>query len=217
MSPINPHTILLLVANPVDILTHFARKLSGLPESQVIGTGTSLDSARLRGILADKADVAPNSIDAYVLGEHGDSQFIAWSRITIGNTPLHLALPNTLTPEFKSEISTHTRGAAAAIIAAKGCTAYGIGNIAASICKYILFDQRTVRPISFYQPDLGCCLSMPAVIGRKGIVRAMPIQLDDTERRELDNCARGLRGVIEGATKELSADRELQRALEANV
>ena len=77
MAPISPHTILLLVANPVDILTYFARKLSGLPESQVLGTGTSLDSARLRGILAQKAEVAPNSIDAYVLGEHGDSQFVS--------------------------------------------------------------------------------------------------------------------------------------------
>ena len=76
MAPISPHTILLLVANPVDILTYFARKLSGLPECQVLGTGTSLDSARLRGILAQKAEVAPNSIDAYVLGEHGDSQFV---------------------------------------------------------------------------------------------------------------------------------------------
>jgi L-lactate dehydrogenase len=217
MSPINPHTILLLVANPVDILTYFARKLSGLPESQVIGTGTSLDSARLRGILAEKADVAPNSIDAYVLGEHGDSQFIAWSTISIGTAPLHLALPNTITPEFKSEIGTHTRGAAAAIIAAKGCTAYGIGNIAASICKYILFDQRTVRPVSFYQPELGCCLSMPAVLGRKGIVRAMPIELDETEKKELESCARGLRGVIQGAAKELSADKELQKALDAEV
>jgi L-lactate dehydrogenase len=77
MAPISPHTILLLVANPVDILTYFARKLSGLPESQVLGTGTSLDSARLRGILAQRAEVAPNSIDAYVLGEHGDSQFVS--------------------------------------------------------------------------------------------------------------------------------------------
>jgi L-lactate dehydrogenase len=76
MAPISPHTILLLVANPVDILTHFARELSGLPESQVLGTGTSLDSARLRGILAQKADVAASSIDAYVLGEHGESQFV---------------------------------------------------------------------------------------------------------------------------------------------
>ena len=78
MAPINPNTILLLVANPVDILTYFARKLSGLPETQVLGTGTSLDSARLRGILAERADVAPNSIDAYVLGEHGDSQFVSF-------------------------------------------------------------------------------------------------------------------------------------------
>lgn len=217
MAPINPHTILLLVANPVDILTYFARKLSGLPESQVLGTGTSLDSARLRGILAQKADVAPNSIDAYVLGEHGDSQFIAWSSATIGTTPLALALPpSTLTSDFKASIAEHTRGAAGAIIAAKGCTAFGIGNIAASICKYILFDSRSVRPLSFYQPELGCCLSMPAIVGRKGIVRSMPIQLDEEERAQLEACAKGLRGVIEGAEKELSADLMLEKALEAD-
>ncbi|XP_014561514.1 hypothetical protein COCVIDRAFT_33477 [Bipolaris victoriae FI3] len=214
MAPMNPHTILLLVANPVDILTYFARKMSGLPESQVLGTGTSLDSARLRGVLAEKAEVAPNSIDAYVLGEHGDSQFIAWSSATIGTTPLALALPpSTLTEEFKASISDHTRGAAGAIIAAKGCTAFGIGNIAASICKYILFDSRSVRPLSFYQPDLGCCLSMPAVIGRKGIIRAMPIELDDDEREKLTACAKGLRRVIDGAEKEVSADRALEEAL----
>jgi len=213
MAPISPHTILLLVANPVDILTYFARKLSGLPESQVLGTGTSLDSARLRGILAQKAEVAPNSIDAYVLGEHGDSQFIAWSSAAIGTTPLRLALPDQLTPEFRASIASHTRGAAGAIIAAKGCTSYGIGNIAASICKYILFDSRSVRPLSFYQPELGCCLSMPAVIGRTGIIRAMPIQLDDAEQQELAKCARGLKAVIDGAEKELSADKELEQAL----
>jgi len=76
MAPMASHTVLLLVANPVDILTYFARQFSGLPESQVLGTGTSLDSARLRGALAHKAEVAPSSIDAYVLGEHGDSQFV---------------------------------------------------------------------------------------------------------------------------------------------
>ncbi|KAH7391890.1 l-lactate dehydrogenase-like protein [Pyrenochaeta sp. MPI-SDFR-AT-0127] len=214
MAPISPHTILLLVANPVDILTYFARKLSGLPESQVLGTGTSLDSARLRGVLAQKAEVAPNSIDAYVLGEHGDSQFIAWSSATIGTTPLSLAMPDQLTDSFKSEVSTHTRGAAGAIIAAKGCTSYGIGGIAAGICKYILFDSRSVRPLSFYQPELGCCLSMPAVVGRKGIVKPMPIQLDETEKAELESCAKGLRAVIESAEKELSADKELERALQ---
>jgi len=77
MKPISPHTVLLLVANPVDILCHFARQMSGLTENQVLGTGTSLDSARLRGILAQKAGLSPSSIDAYVLGEHGDSQFVS--------------------------------------------------------------------------------------------------------------------------------------------
>ncbi|KAF2832130.1 l-lactate dehydrogenase-like protein [Ophiobolus disseminans] len=214
MAPISPHTILLLVANPVDILTYFARKLSGLPESQVLGTGTSLDSARLRGILAQKAEVAPNSIDAYVLGEHGDSQFIAWSSAAIGITPLRLVLPDQLTPDFKASIAAHTRGAAGAIIRAKGCTSYGIGNIAASICKYILFDSRSVRPLSFYQPDLDCCLSMPAVVGRRGIIKAMPVELDEDERGQLLDCARGLRAVIEGAEAELSADVKLEKALE---
>ncbi|KAL6709718.1 hypothetical protein ACN47E_001147 [Coniothyrium glycines] len=216
MAPMAPHTVLLLVANPVDILTYFARRLSGLPEAQVLGTGTSLDSARLRGVLAQRAEVAPSSIDAYVLGEHGDSQFIAWSSASIGTTPLRLAMQEHLTPTFKAEILAHTRGAAGAIIAAKGCTAYGIGNIAASICKYILFDSRSVRPLSFYQPELGCCLSMPAVVGRKGIVKAMPIQLDEEEREELEKCAKGLRGVIEGAEKELSADEQLRKALAAD-
>jgi L-lactate dehydrogenase len=76
LKPMSPHAILLLVANPVDILTYFARKMSGLPETQVLGSGTSLDSARLRGILAQKMELSPSSIDAYVLGEHGDSQFV---------------------------------------------------------------------------------------------------------------------------------------------
>lgn len=82
MKPISQHTILILVANPVDILTHFARKLSGLPEAQVLGTGTSLDSARLRGILAQETKVAPSSIEAYVLGEHGDSQFVSLNLVS---------------------------------------------------------------------------------------------------------------------------------------
>lgn len=214
MAPISPHTILLLVANPVDILTYFARKMSGLPESQVLGTGTSLDSARLRGVLAQRAEVAPNSIDAYVLGEHGDSQFIAWSSASIGTTPFSLAMGGELSDSFKAEIAAHTRGAAGAIIAAKGCTAYGIGNIAASICKYILFDSHSVRPLSFYQPDLDCCLSMPAVVGRRGIIRPMPIELDESEKRELHSCAQGLRAIIESAEKELSAEEQLEKALE---
>ena len=125
-------------------------------------------------------------------------------------------MPDTITDEFKKEISDHTRGAAAAIIANKGCTAFGIGMVAASICRFILYDARTVRPLSFFQPELGCCLSMPAVIGRKGIIRKMPVQLDEKEQKDLDDCARNLRSVIEGAEKELQADEELRKALETD-
>ncbi|KAF1950387.1 l-lactate dehydrogenase-like protein [Byssothecium circinans] len=204
LHPIAPTTIILLVANPVDILTHFARKLSRLPESQVLGTGTSLDSARLRGELARRACVAASSIDAYVLGEHGESQFIAWSSASIGTTPLHLAMPaGSLTAAAKAEIAERTRGAAGAIIKAKGCTNYGIGSVTSSLCKYILFDSHTVRPLSFYQPELGCCLSMPAVLGRKGVVRKMRVELDEEERGFLERCAGHLRGVIEGAEGEV--------------
>jgi L-lactate dehydrogenase len=127
---------------------------------------------------------------------------------------LRLALGDELTDGFKEEVAMKTRGAAGAIIVAKGCTSYGIGNVAASICRHILFDSRTVRPLSFFQPELGCCLSMPAVLGRRGILKAMPIELDASEKQELETCARGLRAVIEGAEKELSADKELKKALE---
>jgi L-lactate dehydrogenase len=215
MSPLSPHTILILVANPVDILTHFARKLSGLPSSQVLGTGTSLDTARLRGALADSLSISPSSINAFVLGEHGDSQFIPWSTATIGCTPLHLALPSgTLTSEFKAEVEERTRGAAGAIIKAKGCTAYGIGNVAAGICRAVLFDSRVVRAVSFWQEELGCCLSMPGVVGRQGVVRGMEVEFDEGERRALEECAGGLRRVIEGAEKEMEADEELRKVLE---
>ncbi|PVH97169.1 l-lactate dehydrogenase-like protein [Periconia macrospinosa] len=204
MQPIASTAVVLMVANPVDILTYFARKLSGLPESQVLGTGTSLDSARLRGELARRAVVAASSIDAYVLGEHGEGQFIAWSSASIGTAPLHHALPkDSLTADAKRDIASHTRGAAGAIIKAKGCTNYGIGSVAASLCKYILFDSHTVRPLSFYQPDLDVCLSMPAVIGRKGIIRPIHVELDQGEKEALERCARDLRDVIEKAEKEL--------------
>lgn len=114
-------------------------------------------------------------------------------------------------------MAEHTRGAAGAIIAAKGCTAYGIGNVAASICKYILFDSRTVRPLSFYQPALGCCLSMPAVLGRQGIVKPWPIKLDETEQKQLEDCARGLREIIAGAEEEVEGDKGMSETLHKDL
>jgi len=196
MKPFGKDTVLLLVANPVDVLTYFAREFSGLPDHQVIGSGTFLDSARLRGILASKSEVAASSIDAYVLGEHGESQFVAWSLVSIGGVPLDQALASSTTIDHKA-IANETKNKAANIIENKGVTNYGIGAIAASICKSVLFDQRNIRPISFYQEDLDVCLSVPAVLGRKGIVRKMPMPLNDKEQKQLKDSAKELRKIIE--------------------
>ncbi|KAH0364850.1 L-lactate/malate dehydrogenase, partial [Aureobasidium melanogenum] len=204
MKPFREDTIILLVTNPVDILTYYAQKFSGLPKNQVLGSGTFLDSARLRGILAQKCGVAASSIDAYVLGEHGESQMVAWSHASIGGVPLERALPDAGID--KNAIAEDTKKKAAAIMESKGATAYGIGGVAASICKSILFDQCNIRPISHYQDDLNVCLSMPVVIGRKGIVRQIPIELNDSERKEFEQSGKSLRKIIDDVEKEQSKE-----------
>ncbi|KAF2418409.1 L-lactate dehydrogenase A [Tothia fuscella] len=199
MKPFKQDTILLLVANPVDVLTTFAQEISGLPKAQVIGSGTFLDSIRLRGHLAEKAEVAASSIDAYVLGEHGDSQFVAWSIATIGGVPIDKALPAGTFD--RRELAESVKSTAQKIIEAKGATSYGIGSVVASICSSILFDKHNVRPISHWQQDHDCCLSLPVVLGRKGVVRNLPLPLDDEETKLLHESAKDLREVIDGARK----------------
>lgn len=192
-------TVLLVVANPVDVLTEFAARYSGLPRSQVFGSGTFLDSARLRGILASRSGVAASNIDAYVLGEHGDSQMVAWSHASIAGVPLDKVVAKEQID--KNAIAEETKKKAAAIMEAKGATAYGIGGVAASICKSVLFDQRNVRPVSHWQEKLGVCLSMPAVLGREGIVRTIPIELNNEENKALQDSAKSLKDVIAEAEK----------------
>ncbi|KAI4738236.1 L-lactate dehydrogenase [Aureobasidium sp. EXF-12298] len=204
MKPFREDTIILLVTNPVDILTYFAQKFSGLPKDQVIGSGTFLDSARLRGILAQKCGVAASSINAYVLGEHGDSQMVAWSHASVGGVPLESAFPDASLD--KAAIAEDTKKKAASISDAKGATAYGIGGVTSSICKSILFDECNVTPISHYQDDLNVCLSMPVVIGRKGIVRQIPLKLNDSEKKEFEQSAKSLREIIDDVEKEQSKE-----------
>ncbi|KAF2765106.1 L-lactate/malate dehydrogenase [Teratosphaeria nubilosa] len=198
--PFKDDAILLIVANPVDILTYFAQQYSGLKKTQVFGAGTFLDSARLKGILASQSGVAAISIEAYVLGEHGDSQFVAWSHASIGGVPLANVLEKDQID--KEAVAEDTKKKAGAIMEAKGATNYGIGGVAASICKSVLFDQRNIRPVSFWQDDLNVCLSMPVVLGREGIVRSIPLQLTKEERSNLESSAGSLRKLIEDAEKQ---------------
>lgn len=199
MKPFKDDTILLLVANPVDVLTYFAQQISGLPPTQVIGSGTSLDSARLRGYIAEQAEIAASSIDAFVLGEHGETQFVAWSRATIAGVPLSKVVPDDKIDRV--QIARDTKDKAANIINVKGATNHGIGAVTASICKSILFDHRNIRPVSHWIEDLECCLSLPVVLGRGGIVRTIPLMLDEEEQKALQKSAESIRGFIADAEK----------------
>ncbi|KAJ9612648.1 hypothetical protein H2200_004245 [Cladophialophora chaetospira] len=200
MKPFREDIIMLLVANPVDVLTYFAQEFSGLPKEQVIGSGTFLDTARLRGILASKIGVDASSVDAYVLGEHGESQMVAWSCVSIGAIPLDQCVPDGTTIDRKA-IATETKNKATDIINAKGATAYGIGALTAAICKSILFDQRNVRPISHWVKELECCLSVPVVLGRKGVIRSLKMPLSQEEKHELDKSAESLKEMLAEAKK----------------
>ncbi|PKS13048.1 hypothetical protein jhhlp_000389 [Lomentospora prolificans] len=200
MKPFRKDAILLLVANPVDVLTCFAQEVAGLPKEQVIGSGTFLDSIRLRGRLSEKIGISQNSIEAFVLGEHGDSQFVAWSIATVSGVPLSKAVPDGTFDREKTAESC--RNAAATIIDGKGATSFGIGAIVSSICSAILFDKHLVRPISHWVPELSCCISLPVVLGRRGASRTIPLNLSDDEQAALESSAATLRAVIEDVRKD---------------
>lgn len=191
MTPFRSDTILLVVANPVDLLTSIAQELSGLPASQVLGSGTFLDSVRLRGLMADRAGVAAKSIDIHVLGVHGDPQVVAWSVATIGGVPIDKSLPpNTLN---RAELSDECKNRSRSIVRAKGATPFGIGSIVSSICSSILLDKRNVRPVSHFQPKFGCCFSLPSVIGRKGVASTISVPLDSDEEADMAKSVKELK------------------------
>ncbi|RFU32949.1 hypothetical protein B7463_g3360, partial [Scytalidium lignicola] len=194
LQPIQKDAILLIVANPVDILTYYAQQMCGLPKNQVIGSGTMLDSIRLTRILASRLDVSDSSIHAYVIGEHGDSQCVAWSSATVHGTPLLMALP--LTKAERDDIATMTRMKADAIIKVKGFTSYGVAAVTARICEAIIFDHRKILPLSHWQEEFNCCLSLPVIIGRKGIMSCFPLNLDKSELSFLSSSAKTLQEVI---------------------
>lgn len=201
MKPFRKDTILLLVANPVDVLTCFAQEVAGLPREQVIGSGTFLDSIRLRGKLSQKIGISQNSIEAFVLGEHGDSQFVAWSLATVSGIPLLKAVPEGTFD--RDAVAEACRNSAATIIDGKGATSFGIGAIVSSICSAILFDKRLVRPISHWVPELDCCISLPVILGRRGASRSIPLALCPEENEALEKSAATIRAVIADARKKI--------------
>ncbi|CEJ01618.1 Putative L-lactate dehydrogenase B [Rhizopus microsporus] len=193
MQPIQPDAIILLVANPVDILTHIAQRLSGLEPNQVIGSGTYLDTTRLCVQLGEILDVNPQSINAFVLGEHGDSQMIAWEAATIGGQPL------TSFPEFqeldKQAISRAISGKAMEIIRLKGATFYGIGACAADLVHTIMLNRKSVHPVSVYVEKYGVTFSMPAKLGWKGVEKIYDVPLSEEEETLLLESVKALQEI----------------------
>jgi len=195
MKPFRSDTILLVMSNPVDLLTSLAHELSGLPTCQVLGSGTFLDSVRLRGLVAMRAGVAANSIDIYVVGVHGNPQVVAWSTATVGGVPMN----NSISPDVldRAELADECKHRSQSIIRAKGSTPFGLGSIVSSLCSSILLDKRNVRPVSHFQPDFGCCFSLPAVLGRKGVMSTIQMPLDRDEEANIAESAKELRKTID--------------------
>jgi len=187
-----PQAVLLVVSNPVDVITQVVTKLSGLDPARVIGSGTILDTARFRALLGEHLEVAPVSVHGYVLGEHGDSEVLIWSSAKVGGVSIKdyaKQMGLDVTEEMKSQIDDGVRRAAYRIIEGKGATYYGIGAGIAQIVQALRDDERRVLTVSSLTADVeafkGICLSLPRVVGLKGILAELRPDLSSEEHREL--------------------------------
>jgi L-lactate dehydrogenase len=200
-----PDAILLVASNPVDIMTDVAARLSGLPPGRVIGSGTILDTARFRSLLGRHLGISPQSVHAYVLGEHGDSEVLAWSSARAGTLPVRdfgAQVGAALTDDVRAAIDDGVRRAAYRIIEGKGATWYGIGAGLARIVRAIADDEAAVLSVSIRTPLVegisGATLSIPRVIGREGVRTDLMPDLDATERAALRRSAEMLAETAAG-------------------
>lgn len=203
IAKLNYQGILLVVANPVDILTYVAIKYSGIPAKRVIGSGTVLDTARLKYLLAEHLEVDSRSVHAFIVGEHGDSEFATWSCANVSEVPLldfcdmrghhnH--------EEAMQEIEDSVRNSAYEIIKRKQATYYGIAMAVERICEAIIRDEKSVLSVSSMIDDCygvaDVALSMPAVVGMEGVETLVPIRLNESEQEKLKKSAEVLKGII---------------------
>jgi L-lactate dehydrogenase len=195
----NRDAIYLIVANPVDVMTYAALKYSGLPKDRVFGSGNILDTMRFRALLGDFFRVDPSYVNAYLLGEHGDSSFPVWSQASIGCVPLK-SMPGyddaKMQPIFEA-----ARSVAAEVIRLKGATYYAIGLGTCKIVEALYLDQNAIFPLSAllegYRGVSDVCLSAPTVVGREGVVEVLDIPLNATEQRQLTESAAKIGQVLD--------------------
>lgn len=175
--------IFLVATNPLDVMTYLTLVYSGLPKNKVIGSGTTLDTARLRYLLSEKLDICPKNIEAYVIGEHGDSEFVPWSNANISLRKIS----SFITKEDMQKIEDEVRNSAYEIINKKGATAYGIGMCLVRITNAILEDKKIILPVSSWDNENQICISTPAVVGKDGVREKIFIPLNEEEKQKLIN------------------------------
>ncbi len=203
IAEVNKDAIMLIVANPVDVLTYAAWKLSGYPENRVFGSGTTLDTARFKYLLGQHLSVDSRSVHAFIIGEHGDSEIAAWSSANVSGIPIHDFCEMRGHFEHEKamkEIADNVKNSAYEIIEKKGATYYGIAMSVRRICEAIVRDEKTILPVSSIQHDnhgiSDVALSMPAIVGKNGVEGTVPISLNENEEKALKLSADTLKSVI---------------------
>jgi L-lactate dehydrogenase len=197
-----PDAIIIVASNPVDILTYIMQELSGRPRERVIGTGTMLDTSRFRSLLGDYYRVDPKSVHGYILGEHGDSEFAAWSTVTIGGkSPVDAGILGR--PWNQSDMDAlfcQVKNAAYEIIEGKGHTNWAIGLVISRLVGIVLDDRCSIQPVSArLQDDYGIdgvCLSLPTRVSMNGVEGHVHLRLNDSEREALARSASIMIGAI---------------------
>lgn len=184
--------IFVVVTNPMDVMTYLTMRYSGLPAEQVIGSGTVLDSARLRYRISERLGVAPKSIHAFQIGEHGDTEFAIWSTATLGGQ----SLSDYLKAKDMSEIEDYARNEAYSIINKKGATYYGIGACVTKIINCILGDEKRVLAISSYDDFNDTYYGFPTILGRHGVVRRLDLKLTEKEGIKLQKSINAIKDAI---------------------
>jgi L-lactate dehydrogenase len=202
-----PSAVLLIASNPVDIMTHLAARYAGevgVPSSRVIGSGTTLDTARFRSLVGRQLSVDSQHIHAYVLGEHGDSEVLPWSLVSVGGIPLSEFCTGreiSICEDDYAAVDEKVRRAAYHIIEGKGATYYGIGSALARITEVILQDERSILTVCTPMPDVAgvkdVTVSLPNLVGGEGIIQTFFPQLSESETEALRNSAQVVRSVID--------------------
>ncbi len=189
--------IFLIVSNPMDVLTYYTLKFSGLPTEKVIGSGTVLDSARLRQRIAGYLNINPKSVHAYQVGEHGDSEITLWSKADAGGQKIDELLPH----ETLKDISEFVKNEAYMIIDKKKATYYGIAVSVIQIVDAILNDEMKILPVSSYDEFSKTCFGWPTVVGREGIIRRLDLDITEREGIDLQNSINVLKKAIESVAQ----------------